>query len=130
MNKKKYYKVTIDFDGRQDSCSAYGGKANVRYSRYSWSEPPAWLSEKGYGLFVFDNLKHAKKFYKNLSCPDLRIWQCEIEDRFASLPLPLYRSYLDCGYISPAPYAKFPEGTIMVGKVKLIKQVKPGSVNE
>lgn len=122
--KKKYYKVTIDFDGRQCSCFTYGGKASVSYYENFWSEPPTWLSEKGYGLFVFDSLKNARKFYKKFICPDHKIWECEIEDKFASLPLPLYRDYLDCGYISPDPYAEFPEGTVMAKKVKLIRQIQ------
>jgi hypothetical protein len=121
---KKYYKVTIDFDGRQDSCSAYGGKANVRYQINSWSEAPAWLSEKGYGLFVFDSLKKAQKFSKYLSLTGLKIWECEIEGKFPSLPVPLSRSYLECGYLLPVAGSKFPKGTVMVKKIKLLKLIK------
>jgi len=121
---KKYYKVTIDFDGRQCSCSTYGGKASVKYYEHSWSEPPTWLSEKGYGLFVFDNLKNARKFIKYFSQPDFKLWQCEVEGKFSSLPVPLSRSYLDCGYLLPVAHAKFPEGTVMVKKVKLLKLIE------
>jgi len=121
--KKKFYKVTTEIKGIQHSCLFEGGIFGVQYSTEKWAKAPEWLAKKGYHLFAFDSLENAKKYIPEVSGMRQKIWECEIKKRFKKLP-----PYLDLveaarGRMIPAEDITFPEGTVMVREVKLIRKV-------
>jgi len=120
---KNYYKVTTEINNRQLSYATFHGEAEVKYQKNLWVEAPIWLAEKGYHLFVFNNMENAKKFVGDPSSSTC-IWECEVKGKFKHLPIRLSRPYLDYGELLALPYDKFPKGTIMVKKVKLLKLIE------
>jgi len=98
------------------------GKSSVYYIVDEWATAPEWLAKAGYGLFVFDTLRNAMEFAMCFYIPI--IWECEIEGIYSELPPAISREGLCKGMASLTdPLFHFPEGTIMVEKVKLIRKV-------
>lgn|GEM_PF-2843074 len=132
MNKK-YYKLTTELDGKQYSFFVSGTNAGIEYKINEWVKAPKWLAEKGYHLFVFNNLKNVKRFVEGFGfnkttrlCYNktTRLWLCEIEDKFDTLPYYISTWNLLVGSTMPNIDCTFPKGTVMAKKVKLIKQVE------
>jgi len=122
--KKYYYKVTTYIEGKERSLAVYNTKAEVKYEVGEWTEAPQWLAGNGYHLLVFNTLRNAKKFlrgYMYTICP--HIWRCEVKEKFFIMPFQLTGDSLEQGFIAPLPGCKFPEGSVMVKKVKLIDLV-------
>jgi len=123
--KKKYYKITTEINGEQRSVAVYQTAAEVRYGVGKWVEAPRWLAEKGYYLLVFYGLKSTKEFLRGFCYTHpLRLWECEVEGKLDRLPFQLTGDSLEHGFITTIPGCKFPEGSVMVKKVKLIRQIK------
>jgi len=121
MKNKRYYKITTEIAGEQVSYFVYGTPAEVKYPVGEWAEAPKWLAKKKYGLFVFDGLKNAREFSKLCASPCL--WRCEVDGIFDRLPLSLSMHGLNAGKVIKL----YPKGTVMVKRVKLIRQVKSGA---
>jgi len=98
------------------------GKSSVYYIVDEWATAPEWLAKAGYGLFVFNTLRNAMEFAGCFYIPI--IWECEIEGIYSELPPAISREGLCRGMsLLTDPLFCFPEGTIMVEKVKLIRKV-------
>jgi hypothetical protein len=98
------------------------GKSSVYYEVDEWVTAPTWLADNGYGIFVFNTLRDAMEFSRCFYRPI--IWECEIEGIYSELPLAIQADGLEHGWIAfTDPLFCFPEGTIMVEKVKLIRKV-------
>lgn len=117
----KAYKVVIRSpDGRLWSAVA-SGKARIQYLPGQWVEAPQWLGEKGYHLFVFEELSAALKWLE-LFASAAEAWEAEAED---VLPLPAFLS-LDAireGQVVPSLYGKHLAKTMMARRVKLVRRV-------
>lgn len=125
MKKKRYYKITTEIAGEQVSYFVYGTPAEVKYPVGEWAEAPKWLAKKKYGLFVFDGLKNAREFSKLCASPCL--WRCEVDGIFDRLPLSVSMHGLNAGKVIKLRAKNYPKGTVMVKRVKLIRQVKSGA---
>ena len=125
MKNKRYYKITTEIAGEQVSYFVYGAPAEVKYPIGEWAKAPKWLAKRGYGLFVFDGLKNAREFSKLCASP--RLWKCEVDGIFDRLPLSISSLGLNSGRVIKLRAKNYPKGTVMVKKVKLIRQVKSGA---
>ncbi len=126
MKKKYYYKVTTEVNGEECSLVVNNTKAAVKYKVGEWTEAPQWLAEAGYHLLIFNNLKNAKKFLREFmfTTPCYpHIWRCEVKGRFLVLPFQLSGDSLEHEFIELLWGSKFPKGSVMVKKVKLIELV-------
>jgi len=112
--------------------TVYNTKAETRYVVGEWAKAPAWLAKEGYGLFVFDSLANAKKFIDDIGEGCLqRLWECRVDDKYKVLPNRLSFAGFEKGCaIQTSGNDSFPEGTVMVRKVKLIKQITKKESNE
>lgn len=94
------------------------GLAEVTYKIGEFVEAPDWLAKQGYHLCVFDTEKNAKDM--NMSFP---IFLAVAEDR-VSLPPLLMSDFLEMGEMEPFSDIKWPTGTLMFKRVKLIRRVR------
>ena len=121
---KTYYKVVRVVDGKFYSCSVYPG---LEYRVGYWTEPKVGK------LFVFNNLNAARSYF--ITC-DYKIFECEVDS-----PTRLkYRLRIPIAFLDDDDikyfwnnYSKMlrknsreriNEGTVLVGKVKLVREVE------
>lgn len=114
---KKYYKV---LSGGEKSPMAEG-QAAVQYTTNGFVSAPEWLAKKGYHLLVYDNLEEARKWRRDSYTS---IWEVEVKNVIEN-PVPRASLLqLKLGVIVPhRPAVAWPQGTIMVEEVKLIRQI-------
>jgi len=117
----KYYKVLRRQWGTDNLVSAYAqGKAAVEYEVGKLSTPPEWLNNLGYGLTVFDTLEHAVAFTGSSL---FFIFEVSVMGRIREPLLPYIRSEnLIIGNMKPAGTYTWPEGTLMVDGIILLKR--------
>ena len=89
------------------------GAASVRYYHDRWAKAPKWLRDKGYGLLVFKTLIAARSFI-----PGSIIYKCHIRKQEKELPQMMKYCLLSNKNICID--GDWPEGTVMVDKVKLV----------
>jgi len=124
MSKLKYHKVVYEMDGHLIS-SYIRGRAAVEYKVGEWAETQKHKQEEGWYLCIFDSMKNAQWYIKNLllAKPSYFTYSCDIDEE-AHFP-----KYLpDDGSISlsmtPIRFKPlFPEGTVMAKRVKLLEKV-------
>ena len=117
----KYYKVINNKEGNLSSAvlpSYHEGF--TKYSLEHWVGAPKKLVVAGYHLLVFNNQKAARWFVEHFQSNDI-IYRCKVRGIIQKLP-PL-RTTSGIGFFSTNMGGPWPEGTVMVKKVKLIHEV-------
>jgi hypothetical protein len=118
-----FYKVVRRFrydDGDQFASVYAAGKAAVEYVPGQWAEPPAFLKERGYGLFVYADEADA-----HLAAADAyggEVWECEAEN---VRPVPLGAG-LDLGELKEGrfvPAASIEPRSLWADRVRLLRPV-------
>jgi len=121
----RVYKVVKKRKGELFSAVVMG-RVEVEYKKGVWATPPRWLEEEGYLLTAFRSLEQAVKF-KNLNKEigwELEIWEAEGEDGHITVP-PLNVYLLEQGeFFSEGDILSWPEGTIFMKKLRLLKKVE------
>jgi hypothetical protein len=128
VGPKQDRKVSL-FWNDEINCSAVRAFSGVEYKEGEWVEAGEASRQHGYGLLAFDSLKAARTMLKRwgLSSPwnpgePLRVmvelWEAEAEGEIELTTHPR----LDLGYHHDDMH--WPEGTIMVRRIKLVKLVK------
>ncbi len=124
MKNKRYYKITTEIAGEQVSFVVFNSKAEAHYQVGKWIEAPVWLAKEGYGLFVFDGLKNVREYARKEGWHSwVRAWRCEIDGRYRKLPANLSMVGLKYGVLIPVEVSDYPKGTVMVRRVKLVRQI-------
>ena len=98
----------------------------VKYEVGKWSLAPQHRQEKGYHLLVFDDLLLANRFVED-QFPEGSsvVFYCEVREIIKELPLMQgIFSYPSLGFHDMTAYFTWPKGTIMVKKVKLVKEIE------
>jgi hypothetical protein len=119
------YKLLLKLDGMLLSY-ATPCQARVEYKVGQWIDAPLPLSKLGYNLCVFDTLENALKWIWTYGFTT--IYLCEYENR---MPLPQQMLRSPCNAIREGKvlkdnlsYTPWPDGTMMVDRVRLIEEVK------
>jgi hypothetical protein len=99
------------------------GEATVYYARGKWSEAPAWLAEKGYGLCCFETEEKAKQFFNSIPYNYKELWEVDAEGIIKDLPLAMDLIALERKELREHLRGGWAEGTIMAKKVKLVRQI-------
>jgi len=112
---------------RGNPLSAFtNGAAVVNYSEEKYAAAPAWLAKRGYFLTAFVRLKDAENFFKDMlvfSDERFELWEADGIDVKEGLPPRLDTSFLADKMFMPSD-EKWPKGTVMVRKIKLIRRIK------
>ena len=114
---KEYYKV---FREEGKSLQSVHCNPPVIYSRRGWTSAPQDALNHGYGLLVFEDLDDACWFW---SSRDAVIYSVKIEGIFPFLP-PIRDFNRQYPWRTYRLTSSWPEGTVMVRSVKLLKEVK------
>ena len=116
-----FYKVVrrLKYDDGDEFVSIYAaGKAAVEYVPGKWSEPPAFLRERGYGLFIYADEADA-----HLAAAEAyggEVWECEAENvRPAPLGAGLDLGALKDGRLEPA--ATIEPRALWADRVRLLR---------
>ena len=117
----KVYKVVLPYRNSLVSDLARG-KARVRYPPGRWVKAPFWLRRKGYHLTAFRDLESALWWIKSTCHFDEEIWEAEAKGIIIQLPPILHIYMLSKGIILKVS-DNWPEGTIMVKKLRLVKKI-------
>ncbi len=98
----------------------------VKYRRGEWSSAPQHCQERGYHLLVFDDLLLAKRFTEDQFPGGTTVmFYCETQGIIKELPLMQgIFNYPFPGFHDMNNYFCWPKGTVMVKKVKLIREVE------
>ena len=100
-------------------------KAQVEYKSNQWVQAPRWLAQQGYYLIFFDSFEAARNFISTEPLLE-EIWKCEIKEEIKNLPPRCDASNLGSGIkIESIANGRWPWGTKMAKKIKLIKKVYP-----
>ena len=123
----KYYKVVRSYeDGRLRSILGMDARLTVFYTEGQWEQAPELPGRAGYHLFVFADKEAATDFAS--PSHKYQVWECEVEGVFDYLPA--FGTYnIDdferAGSMHDVPdNSLWPEGTIMVERVKLTRRVQ------
>jgi hypothetical protein len=129
----KVYKVVKHIEGEGLFSVKTYGKAQVKYEPGKWAQPPEFLQDKKYDLFVFRTLQDAKDYFKyvrtyrnihSLHEEDLQLWEAETEVIFPPPPNHLNGFLLQDGIIRTRSSRGWPRGTCTCKKLKLTKRVR------
>ena len=121
---KGYKVLRIGSRGGLISCVAQG-KAAVRYRKDRYNTAPPWLAQIGNHLTIFTNLRLAKDFRSSVC----QIWSVHAVGVFEpykdqTIPLnDLKRGWKPSKNNSWGGFKKWPKGTKMAKKVRLVKRV-------
>ena len=118
----KYYKIV----SKNLTSYVSTNKAEVQYKIDEYVHAPNWLPKEHQVLFVFSSLHHACTFISNSPTfsKGSKIYECEVKRAHKHLPPFLSRMSLSYGRISFSHESFFPQGTIAVKEVKLVKEFK------
>jgi len=98
--------------------------AKVEYKVGEWSEAPEFLRKKGYYLFAFRDLRSALLFISEILIWDVVLFEAEARGE-KKLPPPLKLWKLETqGKTEVDMDAEWPPGTVMVERIKLIREVE------
>lgn len=122
-----YYKVLSYKNGNLYSCIA-GGNAQIQYKKDEFVQAPEWLQKINYHLLVFDSKLTAIDFMRNNPGGKTVLYTCEIKNIIKNLPLcfsfpGLLNKLTNFTTFNYPNLINWPNGTIMVKEVKLIKEV-------
>jgi len=102
--------------------------ASITYVVDKWIEAPQWLRDNGYHITAFDSLPSAEKFITSLYSvvpSQYKIYECYALGYIGkeSLPKYCYPYSVMQGKLKVSPAVHWPQGTVMVKKIKLVKEV-------
>ena len=128
----KHYKVVVRHD--IDKLISYNYLFNkpigeqkhiVTYEPGKWAKAHPFLAERNLHLFVFDNLKSAHRFIRTRTKEEgIEIWECHIRKKHDKLPIYMNGQSLSVLKLRPDAWIEwFPDDTVMVEQVKLIRRV-------
>ena len=123
----KCYKVTTS--DLQSALVYKAENACVQYQVGEYVEAPKLFQKLGLHLFAFETLAQARIFRNCLIGPSAKIWECSGVGLTRDIPPTTWYTCVKAiktkaDYKSWCTSDGTPDGTIMVNKLKLIKQVK------
>jgi len=122
----KVFKVVKPIEGDlYHSCVARVW-AGVDYRPGEWAEPPEWLDRRGYFLTAFSELEDAERFLLEVApwnFPRPQVWEAEVDGVRKMLPPILVGDLLEERQDVFDCFSKWPKGTIMARRIKLIRRV-------
>jgi len=104
--------------------------AGVRYYLDCFVSAPDYLLQAGYGLLVFDSLKHAAPFLFSYGYLTHALFECEVKGALPlTPPLPHIPSPKSLSSILAGTYS-WPDGTEMWTEVRLFKRITDRELRE